>query len=171
MNKRRQILLKLLNKERVSVTPKNYLNRLKLSFMVFGIISALAISFVLLTNEKSFLTTGICAISSLICIFVIYYSARNLSSAAIKGDSLIMNSLTNPSKVTSLRSIRRVKTQGALGVSVTKINYSLDGRNNTVMFVSASRALPTQPNVILKNAIKKSKKRKANHKPGPVTVN
>ena len=171
MNKRRQILLKLLNRERVRITPENYLSRLKLSFVVFTVLSALTITLVLFTNEKSLLLTGVCAVISLASIFLIYYLAKNLNSASIKGDTIIINSLTKPSKVASLRSVRRVKTQNVLGISMTKINYSLDGKNNTVMFVDTARSMPIKPDVILNNAIKRSKKRKANHKPGPVTVN
>ena len=171
MIKRRQIISKLLNKERVWVTPKNYLGRLKLTFILFAILSAITIALIYTFFGQSFLTLAICAISSLVCIFTIYYSAKHLFEASIKGDILIMNSLTESSKVTSLRSIRRVKTKSVMGLSVTKINYSLDGRNNTVRFINTFQSLPTQPDCILNNAIKKSKKRKANHKPGPVTVN
>lgn len=171
MFERREILLMLRNKERVAVTPENYLARLKLFLIVFGLVCFLLLVTLLSIKSPSSVILLVCFTIILTCGAVFAYIIKKLNSAFIKGDSLIINSLNRPSKVTSLRSIRKVNTKSILGISMTKINYSLDGRKNTVRFVGRSRALPIKPNVILNNAIQKSKKRKANHKPGPVTVN
>ena len=171
MFERRKILLMLGNKERVAVTPENYLARLKVFLITFGLTSLLLLVTLFLTKTPLAIILPVCFAIILSCAIVFAFIIKNLNAAFIKGDSLIVHSLNRPIQVTSLRSIRKVNTTNALGLSLTKINYSLDGRKNVVRFVRMSHKLQTKPSAILNKAILKSKKRKANHKPGPVTVN
>ena len=80
-------------------------------------------------------------------------------SAVVKGSILIINSLNSHSIIISLRSIRKVKTKSVLGMSMTKINYSLDGNKNIIRFIGRSHTLPVKPDVLLNNAIKRVKKK------------
>lgn len=171
MQKRRQILLKLLNKQRVFIAPENYFFRLKVFIGLLATICIFIVGAILYNDIRSFVSIGVSSLIILSSVAIIYYSLKKLKSAVIQGDTLIVQSIDGNSKVTSLRSIRKVKTRSAFGVSMTKINYSLDGQTNNVVFINMAHTMPLKPDVILNNAIEKSKKRKVNHKPGPVTVN
>lgn len=171
MQKRRQILLQLLNKQRIVIAPENYFFRLKVFIGLVAAICIFIVGAILYSDIRSFISIGVSGLITISSVAIIYYSLKKLKSAAIQGDTLIIQSIDGNSKVTSLRSIRKVKTRSALGISMTNINYSLDGQSNSVVFIDMAHTMPLKPDVILNNAIEKSKKRKVNHKPGPVTVN
>ena len=109
-----------------------------------------------------------------------------------------MNDINNQSCVTSIRSIRKVKTTRFLGIYKTEITFHLDGLKQTVLFYNLTSSLPATPETSIKRALKISnlnrttakaqimqlertkelerakieqeqeQKQKANHKPDPV---
>jgi len=106
-----------------------------------------------------------------IAAFIFYaFCMKKIKSATIKGDTLIVNSLNKKSKVASLRSIKNVKTKSFAGLQLTSLNYSLDGRVENALFIGHASYLPFSPENTIKEAVKLSKKRKANLKPGPVSA-
>ena len=97
-----------------------------------------------------------------------------------------MNNIKNQSCVTSIRSIRRVKTSRFLGIYRTELVFHLDGSRQKAVFYNLASTLPVTPETSIKRAIKIShlnremakaqivhlererEKQKANHKPDPV---
>ena len=51
-----------------------------------------------------------------------------------------------------------------------RLDYNLDGMQNSVLIVCSNFNKADSPDKLLKEAIDWSKKRKANHKPGSVAV-
>lgn len=84
---------------------------------------------------------------------------------------MILKSLNKKSKVTSLRSVKSVHTKSVLGMDWTRLDYTLDGRAESAVFLGHSNNIPFSPEETIKEAVYWSKKRKANLKPGPVSAN
>jgi len=65
-----------------------------------------------------------------------------------------MNDINNQSCVTSIRSIRKVKTTRFLGIYKTEITFHLDGLKQTVLFYNLTSSLPATPETSIKRALK-----------------
>jgi len=171
MQAKKHLLYRLLNRKRVGVSPKNYLKKLRFIslFFLFVVISLSVINaYINGLTYLGILTSGAALILVLGagCYFQCY-----AKSTAVKGDNLIINSLSNPSCVTSLRSVRNVRTKSFLGIQWTNLNYNLDGITKKVVILNRATSVTVPPEMAIKKAIRLSKKQKANHKPDPVTVN
>ena len=170
MNQKRIILGLLLSRKRVDITKKNYFTLIRgISFVLFLFIVLTNITF-LYYNRLTYFSLAISGGSILIFGFVFRKLLKNTSSTSIKGDTLILNNSHNRSCVTSLRSIKRVKTASLFNIHVTHLYYNLDGRDRKTLIFTRKRAFTYTPEKLLKKAIELSKKQKANHKPGPVTA-
>ena len=120
------------------------------------------------SGRMTFLKLGMafCIAASSIALFL--YLRKKIQSTSVKGGTLILNTLDNKNKVTSLRSIKKIRTKSALGLQWTSLSYNLDGRDQNAIIVNKASAVPVLPETAIKKAIALNKKEKANHKPGPV---
>lgn len=91
-----------------------------------------------------------------------------LSSASIKGDSLILKTVKNQNSVTTLRSIRKLKTQKIGRMIFTFVHYKLDGSNKKALLVSDIET-KLQPVVALRSAQRHYKNKRQIYKPGSVS--
>ena len=160
MRKKRELLSRLLNRKRVQITPENYLMRVNSSLLGFFVLTLLFSFYVLVNFRLSFLTISIALGVTIIVGGSILFLKQKINSTIIKGDTLILNSFNNSSKVTSLRSIKRIKTKTVLGMQWTNINYSLDGRIQSAVIVNRSSVVPFTPENTIREAIKLSEKTK-----------
>lgn len=81
--------------------------------------------------------------------YPIYLFCRKMADIAVKGDILLINQFFSPCKVTSIKSVRAVKTRSFLQFSITSLTYSLDGnRGKIILFESNSKG--TRPEEIIK---------------------
>lgn len=106
--------------------------------------------------------------SLLASIFLYRKNYLLLSSASIKGDSLILKNVKNQNSVTSLRSIRKLKTQRIGGMIFTFVHYKLDGSNRRALLVSGPEN-KLQPIVALRSAQRHYKNKRQIYKPGSVS--
>ena len=171
MQEKRYLLNRLINRKRVGISPKNYLKKLRnITFIFLGIT---ALSFTLNFYLNGLTYTGL--IGCVCCLGIIgsvgFYFQRYAKSTAVKGDTLILNSIKKKeSCVTSLRSVKEVKTISFLGLHWTNLQYKLDGVSKKVIIFNRASSVIVRPEIAIKKAIRLSKKQKANHKPDPVTV-
>lgn len=170
MNQKRIILGLLLSRKRVDITMKNYFTLIRsISYVLFLIILLVNITF-LYYSRVTYFSLAI-SVGSVLMFGVIFRRLlKNTSSTSIKGDTLILNNYHNRSCVTSLRSIKQIKTASVLNIHVTHLYYNLDGRDRKTVIFTRKRSFSYTPEKLLKKAIELSKKQKANHKPGPVTA-
>lgn len=170
MNQKRIILSLLLSRKRVDITSKNYFSLIRgVSFALFLLILLTNITYLYISGVDFFslsVSIGILFLFGLLFINIL----KNTSSTSIKGDTLILNNSNNKPCVTSLRSIKRVKTASILNINVTHLSYNLDGKDRKTVIFTRKTAFSYTPEKLLKKAIELSKKQKANHKPGPVTA-
>lgn len=95
--------------------------------------------------STGFLIGGLAWVASLI--------GRSIGWAYIKGDMLIVCYLFRKSKVTELRTVRRVRTIGIFGIRSTSIRYKIDGNQHKV-FIFGNTAYIQSPKTIIDTARK-----------------
>jgi hypothetical protein len=66
---------------------------------------------------------------------------RKISSAAIKGDSLILKNSQNQNCVTSIKSIRKMKAKRIGKTTITSIQFHLDGSKRKAILLSNNNGL------------------------------
>ena len=186
MNDKRILIDCLLRRKRIDFSPNKYFKRLKTYLFFLISIAVLSGVYVIFSIGLSYTALLICfgiALTSL----TIFYSLKKTKTTSVKGDTLIMNNINNQSCVTSIRSIRKVKTTRFLGIFRTELIFYLDGVKRKALFYNLASSLPVTPETSIKRAIKISQlkrrlakaqilelekikeKQKANHKPDPVT--
>ena len=168
MNQKRIILSQLLSRKRVDVTSKNYINQIRLITFIFF---ALIVSFICIYLYFTDLTiTTVAAAAVVIGVFggVLHLVRKQISGTAIKGDTLILNKDNRRFCVTSLRSIKNIKSSSFLMFQLTRLNYKLDGRTQSTLIFTVKNRYQFTPETLLRHALELSKKQKANHKPDPV---
>ena len=171
MYTKRELIQNLSDKKRVRVLPTNYISCVKTILFSSIILVGSLITFILLSSRLTFLNLGIVMLLTFTIVGFYLFCQKKIKAAVLKGDTLIVNSMNKSSTVTSLRSINKVRTKSMMGLQLTQLSYSLDGKVESAMFVGKASYLPFSPENTIKKAVKLSKKRKANHKPGPVSVN
>ena len=164
------LLNRLESRENIYITPIKYLEKCNLVFLIMFFLAIISDLFIVFFFGKSFLTIGLVALVSFLTMGIILYLRSHIKSTYVTGDTLIFKSFDNSSKVTSLRSVQKVKTKSMLGLALTRLEYNLDGTSNSVLFINPGSSKFSSPDRVLTEAIDWSKKRKANHKPGPVAV-
>ena len=170
MLSKKEFLNNIYGKERVSVTPKNYLKKVSLVLVLLMVALGSINLFILFTFEITYLNLGFLAFVNITLGYNYFSLRKTIKSTIIKGDTLIFNSLNKTSNVTTLRSVKNVSTKTILGIQWTNIAYSFDGATRKARFISRASRLPFRPESTMKAAIKMSIKRKASLKPGPVSV-
>lgn len=191
MNDKRILIDCLLRRKRIDFSPNKYFKRLKAYLFALISLAVLSSIYIVASNGLSYesflLSFGVLAAS-----LVIFSSLKKTKTASVKGDTLIMNNISNRSCVTSIRSIRKVQTRHFLGIYRTEITYYLDGLKRKAFFYNLASSVPVTPETSIKRAIKIShlnrkmakaqivqleksraratakEKQKANHKPDPV---
>ncbi len=164
------LLDQLENREKVQLTPSHYLRKWNIVFMIISISVLFVDLFILFSFGKTYLTIGLLLVVTFLPVVFVYYLRKHVKSAYLKGDALIFQSFDKSSKVTSLRSVRKVSSTSFLGLEWIRLDYHLDGLHNSVLIVCSNFSKSNSPKKILNEAIVWSKKRKANHKPGSVAV-
>ena len=156
-------------KDRVYLTPKSYLNKVKKGCIMLStasfLIAATIFAFLGLTYI-SLIASGLLVLAT---FFSCTYFMKNSRTASLKGDSLILESFGKKHQVAPLGSIREVKSKDFLGVEFTKVRYKLDGSSTSFVIMSKS-IRKKSPSKLLKEEIRiaKERKKEANHKPGSV---
>lgn len=148
----------LLERKRVEITPLNYLQRCRVHMSVQLLLTLLASAASMYVMGLNFISLGISALLLISTIFSSIYFRKHTKSLAVKGDALILNSFDRRSLVTSLRSVRKVRTRQVLGLHITRLDYNLDGRNRSTLVVNRSWAVASTPERLLKKAIALSNK-------------
>ena len=109
-------------------------------------------------------------ITTVPAIMVTILLKKSAKATSLKGDTIIFNSLDNKSSVTSIRSIRKIRSKTALGIQWTRLSYMLDGVPRSAVILNRIANSRMNPELTLRKALEINKK-KANHKPGPVATN
>ncbi len=170
MNQKRIILSQLLSRKRVDVTSKNYINQIRNVSLLFFALIIVFIGFYLYVNNLTFVTIAVAAATLVFFGGILIFLRNQISGTAIKGDTLILNKDNKRFCVTSLRSIKEIKSFSLLFFQVTRLHYKLDGRTQSTLIFTVKNRCQFTPETLLRHAVILSKKQKANHKPDPVLI-
>lgn len=142
-------------------------NRKRFLLSVFFLIILLH-SFLIYYYRTSYVMISLFACSMFLSAFIFRRNYMTISSASIKGDSLILKNVKNQNCVTSLRSIKKLKSKKIGGLILTSIHYKLDGSNRRALLLSDSES-SIKPIVALRCAQRHYKNKRQIYKPGSVS--
>lgn len=159
------------SKYRLRVTKKGYIQAARRNiFILFVSGTFLSIS-TLLFLGKNFESLIVASFIEFVFLITTVYLFKKIRSASIKDGFLLMKTASKVSKVTSLRSIKNLKTKTILGIQITKLRYNLDGGNHTGVIINTANSKHSSPEALIKKELfAYEEKKKANHKPGPVAI-
>ena len=145
MKRQKDLLNHILKGDRVELVSSKAFQLIKISFLLVLITSVVLFLNFFSPNKLSISSfLAFCLISTLfIGIYAFLYN--RLKVASLKGDMIIIRALNNRTYVTSLSSIRRMKTYTFLGIHFTNLNIHLDGRTRKVTLISSVAFFPLSP--------------------------
>lgn len=85
--------------------------------------------------------------------FPLFFWVCRLADIAVKGDVLMINQLFKPCSVTSVTSIRDIKTHKFLSLTFTRLTYYLDGKKGTICLVKRLVKPGTEPELIIRTLL------------------
>ena len=170
MNRRKDLINSIIQRKRVDITSTNY-RKITKAMLLLATTAFIAAAIYILISTR--LTYGLLFFAGAVTgasLTILYYLYRHIQAASLKGDTLILSSLNQKNKVTSVRSIKKVKTSSFLGIQFTDMVYNLDGSNNRAIIITLASRAAVKPEKFIKKAMQISLKERANHKPGSVSA-
>ena len=160
LSRTRILITSLIKRDRTEITPKDYFKKFTrliiLQFCVGVALSALIILWLGVTFASLFIGVFLVIVPLVIALRFRTKTRRVL----VKGDSLILKNYQKRSLVTSLRSIKTVRTYCLPGIHITRLVYNLDGRDKKVMIINSSWAVVNTPEKLIRKAMHLSKEEK-----------
>ena len=146
---REKLLHKISKRERIQITSGKH-QYISFSLMlIYALVVLTVISFYIYGKG---LTWELIAYSFvLFSLFLpLYRVCRKMADIAVKGDILLINQIFCPCKVTSIKSVRAVKTRSFLKFSVTSLTYFLDGSKGKIILFERLKSGRDEPEAIIK---------------------
>lgn len=165
MSEKQKLELQLDQLERISLSVINV--RKKYIFFTAIMISLLLYFGLVFLLFPSYFLITLFSIQLIIIVFYIKTIYTSYSSATLKGDSLILKNTKNQNCVTSIRSIRKVKSRKIGRNTYTALRYTLDGKTKKALLISDSETL-FPPKMALQVAKRHFKNKRQIYKPGSV---
>lgn len=139
MTRKEKFVHQLNNFERVEISSFHRKRKL----LLLGIVSSLACIHCALAYNfyPSIISILAISISFIILTKIVLTIDKTISSAAIKGDSLILKNSQNQNCVTSIKSIRKMKAKRIGKTTITSIQFHLDGSKRKAILLSDNSGL------------------------------
>lgn len=157
------------NRNRLEVTPKDYLKKFNNKLWVIFIFSLLLAGSFIAVRGISFEAIAISGGFVFLVTVILYYIRKKTNAVALKGDTIILKDMKDKTCVTSVRSVREITTNSVFGIQWTTLKYKLDGIKRSTFFVNLKWTVSDTPEEVVRKAIDLSSKKKANHKLGSVS--
>lgn len=153
---------KLSSAQRFRLCPHNYARRFQVLSLIF---IAIVLTFIFVQYVGMNPSIQVAAYFLVLCVsvmvsWIVFY--KRLRTASIKGDTLILKSLTHKSSITSVRSIQSVHSYRILGFHVTSLCYVLDGKRKKAILLGNSTGTTLPLDFFINEAVLWNKKKKAN---------
>jgi hypothetical protein len=144
-----KLLQKISKRERIQITSGKH-QYISFSLILFYVVIVLStISFYLYRNGLTWKLLFIAA-----CMMILFYPlflvCRKMADIAVKGDILLINQIFSPCKVTSIKSVRAVRTRSFFHLSITSLTYILDGSKGKVILFERLKSKGSKPEEIIK---------------------
>ncbi len=149
---------KIASNARVNLYDKDYLSRIKrlFPFMFLGIQVSLAICFYVdLISQMQLIWTSFFV---LLGVLTTYLICKRSCIASLKGETLIFKGIDSKSTITTLGSVRTAHTFHLLGIRITRLKYSLDGKPRNLLVFGNPSGMTASIDELISHA-KQSKKK------------
>ena len=134
MTRKEKFVHQLNNFERIEISSLHRKRKLLLLAIVTGLV--LIHSILALNLFPSIVPLVTLLVSFVTLTKIVLTVDKTISSAAIKGDSLILKNTQNENCVTSVKSIRKMKAKRIGKTTVTSIQFNLDGSKRKAILLS-----------------------------------
>lgn len=144
-----KLLQKISKRERIQITSGKHQYISFSLILIYTLLFLSTISFYLYRNG---LTWELIIISAAMAFlfYPLFVVCRKMADIAVKGDILLINQIFSPCKVTSIKSVRAVRTRSFLHLSVTSLTYILDGSKGKIILFERLRSKGNKPEEIIK---------------------
>ena len=134
MTRKEKFVHQLNNFERVEISSFHRKRKLLLLAIITGLV---LVHTILAINLFPSIVPLVTLLISFVTLTKIVLTVdKSISSAAIKGDSLILKNTQNENCVTSVKSIRKMKAKRIGKTTVTSIQFNLDGSKRKAILLS-----------------------------------
>jgi len=156
---------------RLYLTSKNYLARLKIFISVLFLLAGVTAASLLFILGIEIYTVAIAGGTFLLPFMIMRYLFSHVYKTSVKKDNLIHTRADNRTLVTSVKSVGNFRTFRFLGWVFTRYTFNVDKINKRAILVTRYKAPDQTPKHILEGLREKYKReKKANHKPGSVAA-
>lgn len=153
--KSKEIILKKLSKqERIHITSgkrKQTTQKIIITYLI--LILGLIVTYIILHG----LTWKIAIIFGVLtCLFFpLFQILKKVSDISIKGEHMMINQFNYPCKVTSMKSVKDVKTRRFMRFTCTSLSFNIDGNRQRIILLKKIRPDGNLPEVLI-NFIKEA---------------
>ncbi len=144
-----KLLQKISRRERIQITSGKHQY---ISFSLILFYATIVLSTIFFYVYRNGVTWKLIALSAAMAIafYPLYLMCRKMADIAVKGDILLINQFFCPCKVTSIKSVRAVRTRSFLRFSITSLTYILDGSKGKIILFERQRSKGSKPEEIIK---------------------
>ena len=151
MTKQDRLKRKIANKEKIDLSYGcDTMKGIAILTTLIFILSIISVLYFLHLNYK---TLAICIGFSIIYA-VLILQFKKYVSASIRGEMLMTETIFKKNKITSIKSIKTLKSKLFFNYDYTKLTYRLDGNNITVRFVNKIDSEHLRGGEIIKTVLK-----------------
>ena len=147
--KSKEIILKKLSKqERIHITSgkrKQTTQKILITYLILSLGSAATYIFLHGLTWKIAIIFGIEAI----LFFPFFQILKKVSDISVKGEHMMINQFNYPCKVTSMKSIKDVKTRKFMRFTWTSLSFNIDGNRHKIILLKKIRPDGSLPEVLI----------------------
>ena len=147
------LLQKILMRERIQITSGRHRRTSFSLLIIYGFTAVLAVSFFAYLNGLTWELIGLAGLLGF-SFFPLYSMCKKIADVTAKGDALLVNQFSHPCKVTSIKSVSKVKTLHLFSFSVTSLTFFLDGDKRKVLLINKNSQKQNKPDSIIRFIMK-----------------
>ncbi len=147
--KSKEIILKKLSKqERIHITSgkrKQTTQKIVITYLILSL--GITVTYLILNglNLKIALIFGVLAG----LFFPLFQILKKVSDISVKGEHMMINQFNYPCKVTSMKSIKDVKTRKFMRFTCTSLSFNIDGNRQKIILLKKIRPDGSLPEVLI----------------------
>jgi hypothetical protein len=142
------ILSKLSKQERIHITSgkrKQTTRKILIAYLILSASSLATYFFLLGFNWKISIIFG----AEIILFFVLFQKIKKVADISVKGDHMMINQFNYPCKVTSVKSIKDVKTKKFMLYTYTHLSFNIDGNRQSIILLKKIKPDGNLPEVVI----------------------
>jgi hypothetical protein len=142
------ILNKLTKQERIHITSgkrKQTTQKILIAYFILSFGSLAIFTFLQGLTLKTVIIFGL----EVILFFPIFQTLKKVSDISVKGEHMMINQFNYPCKVTSLKSIKDVKTKSFMRFTWTSLSFNIDGNRQKIILLKKIRPDGNLPEVVI----------------------